>query len=219
MSGVWPSRMVRSPSELRSTRPLAGTSRSCCSGVTTRTSKTPSAMSALALQLPGLLQHRLGAADVQEGLLGGVVEVAVDQGLEGLDGLGDGDGDALQAGEDLADVERLGQETLDLPGPGHGDPVLLGELVETEDGDDVLELLVPLEDPLDLAGEDVGGGGQRVDGRVDAEGGDLPGQLGGGVEVGEGGERGRVGVVVGGDVDGLHRGDGPATGGGDPLLE
>jgi hypothetical protein len=37
--------------------------------------------------------------------------------------------------------------------------------------------------------------------------------------MGEGGERRRVGVVVGGNVDGLQRGDGPATSGGDPLLQ
>ena len=41
----------------------------------------------------------------------------------------------------------------------------------------------------------------------------------GGVEVGEGGGRGRVGEVVGGHVDGLHRGDGALVGGGDALLQ
>ena len=51
------------------------------------------------------------------------------------------------------------------------------------------------------------------------ERGDVAGQLGGGVEVGEGGEGRRVGVVVGGHVHGLQRGDGPAPGRGDPLLE
>ena len=123
------------------------------------------------------------------------------------------------------------QEPLDLAGPGHGDAVLLGELVEAEDGDDVLQLLVALEDLLHAAGhvvvaladdlgrEDGGGRGQRVDGRVDAEGGDVAGQLGGGVEVREGGERRRVGVVVGGHVHGLQRGDRPAPGRGDALLE
>src|SRR5690606_27277519 len=39
------------------------------------------------------------------------------------------------------------------------------------------------------------------------------------VQVGEGGRRGRVGVVVGGHVDGLQRGDGPTAGRGDALLQ
>mgnify|MGYP000131621079 CR=1 FL=1 len=37
--------------------------------------------------------------------------------------------------------------------------------------------------------------------------------------MGEGGCRSRVGQVVGGDVDGLHRGDGAVAGGGDALLQ
>ena len=77
------------------------------------------------------------------------------------------------------------QEPLDLAGPGHDHLVFLGELVETEDGDDVLELLVALEHlgdaqgavvvtlPDDLGREDVRRGRQRVDRRVDAERGDL----------------------------------------------
>src|SRR3954452_19118131 len=99
---------------------------------------------ALALQRLRLLEHRLHATDVEERLLGDVVELAVDQLLEALDGVRHGDVDALQAGERLAHEERLRQEPLDLPGPGHDHPVLLGELVEPEDGDDVLELLVAL---------------------------------------------------------------------------
>ena len=60
---------------------------------------------------------------------------------------------------------------------------------------------------------------QRVDGRVDAQRGDLTAQLGGGVEEGERGERRRVGVVVGGHVHGLQRGDRAATGRRDALLQ
>src|SRR5690606_34285009 len=71
----------------------------------------------------------------------------------------------------------------------------------------------------DLGREDRGGGGQRVDGGVDAERRDVAGQLGGAVEVGEGGERRRVGVVVGGHVHGLKRGDRATPGRGDALLE
>ena len=62
-------------------------------------------------------------------------------------------------------------------------------------------------------------GVQRVHRRVDALLGDLPRQHGGGVEVGERGVRRRVGEVVGGHVDRLHRGDRVTAGRGDPLLQ
>ena len=113
----------------------------------------------------------------------------------------------------------------------HDDLVLLGELVDTEDRDDVLELLVALQDLLDpdravvvvLADvprvEDPRGRRQRVDGRVDAQRGDLARELGGRVEVGERRRRRRVGVVVGRHVDRLHRGDRVTTRRGDPLLQ
>ncbi|CAB4582279.1 unannotated protein [freshwater metagenome] len=71
----------------------------------------------------------------------------------------------------------------------------------------------------DLGGEDGGGGRQRVHGRVDTQRRNLTRQLGGGVEVGERGERSRVGVVVGGHVHGLQRRDRTTTGGGDALLQ
>ena len=48
---------------------------------------------------------------------------------------------------------------------------------------------------------------------------DLARQLGRGIEVGERRERRRVGVVVGGDVHGLQRGDRLPLGGGDALLQ
>src|ERR1035438_6992005 len=73
----------------------------------------------------GLLQHRVHPSDVQERLLGHLVEIALDQGLERLDGLGDRDEEPLDPGEALGHEHRLGQEPLDLAGPGDRDPVLL----------------------------------------------------------------------------------------------
>ena len=160
-----------------------------------------------------------------------MVVVAVTDLRERLDGVGQRDRRALDAGELLGHVGVLRQEALDAAGPVDEDLVLLGELVDAEDRDDVLQLLVALEDPLHAqrrrvvllgdvpAVEDAAGRGERVDGRVDAERGDLAGQLGGGVEVREGRGRGRVGVVVGRHVDRLHRGDRVTTRRGDPLLE
>ena len=138
---------------------------------------------------------------------------------------------AVLAGELLGHEHRVGQEPLDPAGPLDGDLVLLGQLVDAEDGDDVLQLGVALQDPLHLARDvvvlladvarvqDPGGRGQRVHRREDALLGDLAGQHRGGVEVGERGGRRRVGDVVGGHVDRLHRGDRVTAGRGDPLLE
>jgi hypothetical protein len=100
--------------------------------------------------------------------------------LERVDGVLEAGVDAGEAGEDLGDVERLAEEALDLPGAGHDELVLFGELVHAEDGDDVLQVLVALEDLLDAAGDgvvaladDVGsrirrGRSERVDRGVDA---------------------------------------------------
>ncbi len=71
----------------------------------------------------------------------------------------------------------------------------------------------------DLGVEDARGGGERVDRRVDAHVHDLAREHGGGVEVGERGRRRRVGEVVGGHVDRLHRRDRAALGRGDALLQ
>src|SRR3954463_7353247 len=65
----------------------------------------------------GLLACAVGVADVEEGLLRQVVELAVDQLLERLDGLLHRDVDAFEARELLAHEERLGEELLHLAGP------------------------------------------------------------------------------------------------------
>ena len=67
--------------------------------------------------------------------------------------------------------------------------------------------------------QDAAGGGQRVHGGVDADLGQRALQSDGGVQVGEGGHRGRVRVVIGRHVDGLEARDGAALGGRDALLE
>ena len=81
-----------------------------------------------------------------EGLFGDVVVLAVDDFLEGADGVLDFDVGAGDAGEDFGDVEGLGEEALDFAGAGDGGFVFFGELVDAEDGDDVLEVFVALED-------------------------------------------------------------------------
>src|SRR3546814_12290661 len=107
---------------------------------------------------------------------------------EGPYGLRERDVDALVAGELLGHVEGLGEELLDLPRPGHGDLVVLRELVHAEARDDVLEVLVALEAGLDLPrhavvllahdGRVADAGGERTrgeEGERVAEGGDAGG--------------------------------------------
>ena len=151
-----------------------------------------------------------------------MVPLAVADLLEAADRLGQRRELARLAGERLGHEERLRQEPLDPAGAVHDLLVLLAQLVDAEDGDDVLQLAVALEDLLHAAGdgevlladelrvEDAAVRRQRVDGRVDALLGDRPLQVDEGVEVLEGVGRGRVGRVVGRDVHGLHRRDGPA---------
>ena len=97
--------------------------------------------------------------------------------------------------------------------------------------DDVLQILVALQHLLhaardrvvlladDVGRERLGGGGEGIDGRVDAEFRDRALEHDGRVEVREGvGGRG-IGQVVRGDVDGLERGDRAVLGRGDAFLQ
>src|ERR671916_279408 len=184
-----------------------------------------------AAQAPGLLDGLIYVAHEVEGLLGQLVVPTLDDLLERADRVLQLDELALEAGELLGDEERLREEALDSARPPDDDLVLLGELVDAEDGDDVLELLVALQDVLDLLGdlvvlvaddrrvEDRGGGGQRVHRRVDALLGEAATELDRRVQVGKHRERGRVGEVVRRDVYRLEARYGALLGRGDALLE
>src|SRR5215212_3122373 len=179
----------------------------------------------------GLLNGLVDVAHKVEGLLGEVVVLALDDFLERPDRLVEVHELPFETRALLGDEERLGEETLQPARPAHDNLILLGELVDTEDGDDVLQLLVALEDVLDLLGylvvlvadhrrvKDRRGGGQGVHGRVDALLGESTTKLHRRVEVGEHGERRRVGEVVRRDVDGLEARYRAVLGRGDPLLQ
>ena len=77
------------PPRVRVMTCVASSENRTCSGDTTSTRIVAPPSAGLLLQLLGLGQHLLDAADVEERLLGHVVEVAADDGLEALDGLGD----------------------------------------------------------------------------------------------------------------------------------
>ena len=72
------------------------------------------------------------------------VHLTIEDGLEAFDRLLQGHQLARVAGEDLCDLEWLGQETLDLTGAGYRQLVLLRQLIHSQDGDDVLQRLVIL---------------------------------------------------------------------------
>ena len=171
------------------------------------------------------------AALHEEGRLGQLVVLAVEDLAERAHGLVDRHVDARRAGELLGHVEGLAEEALDLARALDGDLVLVGELVDAEDGDDVLQLAVALQGLLDLGGDvvvllahDVGledrrGRVEGVDGRVDALLRDRARERRRRVEVREDRGRCRVGEVVGRDVDGLDRRDRALARGGDALLQ
>src|SRR5512140_288699 len=177
--------MPSSPSTPGSTTMATSPAYTCPSGVTTSTWSVRSSLTwrlsrVVAGEQLGLLGGLLDATDHEEGLLGKLVALALDEVLEAAHGVGERDVLARRAGERLGDIERLAEEALDLAGPMTDDFVLVRELVHGEDGDDVLQLLVALEDLLDAQGdfvvlvadrvarEDARVGVERVDGRVDA---------------------------------------------------
>src|SRR5919109_1467284 len=130
------------------------------SGVTSETSKRRLGSFGLLLSLLGLLlaaaadalrllDRLLDRPDHVEGLLGQLVVLAVEDLGETLDRVLELHVLAGGAGELLGHEVRLREEALDLSRAGDDEPVLVGELVDPEDGDDVLEILVPLENLLD----------------------------------------------------------------------
>ncbi len=135
------------------------------------------------------------------------------------------------AGEHFRNVERLGQEALDFPRAGHRLLVFFGQFIHTENGDDVLQFLVALQNRLHATGHVVvfladhqgvelaAGGVQRIYRGVNTLGGDVARQYHGGIQVGESGCRRRVSQVVRRHVNRLDRGNGAGLGGGDAFLQ
>ena len=196
------------------------------------------ASAALLLEVHGLLSHGLSlledgvdTADHEEGHLGDLIVVTHEETGEGLDGLIKINVVTLHASEDLSNLEGLGEELGDLTGAINDELILLAELINTEHGNDILELLVLgehlddiLSDVVVVDGDDIGvhntgGALQGVDGGVDTGLSDGTIEHSGGIEVREGGGGGGIGDIIGRDVDGLDGGNGTLGGGGNTLLE
>ena len=93
-----------------------------------------------------LLDRFLDRADHVEGGLGQVVILASHRPLKPLIVSSSSTELAGRAGEHFGDEEGLRQEALDLAGAGDGELVLFRKLVHAQNGDDVLQRLVALED-------------------------------------------------------------------------
>src|SRR5687768_7077676 len=100
-----------------------------------------------------LRTHLFDVADVQERLFRDRVDLAAADRVEALERFGDLDVLAFLAGELLRDVEGLAEEALDLARAADDELVFFAQLIDPEDGDDVLEVAVALEHLLDLAGD------------------------------------------------------------------
>lgn len=70
--------------------------------------------------------------------------------LEALDGFLEGHQLAHMASKHLGHLEGLGQETLDLAGTGHSQFVLLRQLIHTQNGNDILQGFVVLQEESKL---------------------------------------------------------------------
>src|SRR5262245_18739629 len=125
------------------------------SGETSSNLKASGISRGLGGELLGLGDGLLDGADHVKCRFRQVVIIAVAKSLEALDRVGELDERAGPAGEHFGDMERLRQEALDLARAGNGDLVLLRQLVHAENGDDVLERLVALQDLLHAAGDRV----------------------------------------------------------------
>jgi len=182
-------------------------------------------------QFLSLLEGLLQVAHHVEPGLGELVTLTFQQSTETFNGLLELHDLALLPREHLTHVEWLREEFLDLPGSGDDHLVFFGELVHTQDGNDILQRLVILKQLLNLSCsiivlvshdggvEHSGGGVEGVHGGIDSQLSEGSAEHSGGVQMGEGGGGGRVGEIIGGDIDGLDGSDGTLFSGGDPFLQ
>src|SRR5699024_2530187 len=126
---------------------------------------------------------------------------------------------AWQAGELLCDEEVLAQEALNATCALNGDLVIFGQLVHTQNRDNILQFLVLLQNvdhalsnsvvtlTDDAWLENTRSRRQWVHCWVDTLGSNCTVKLGGCIQVSEGGRWSWVGVVIGRNVNGLQRGN------------
>lgn len=182
-------------------------------------------------QVSSLLEGLLKVTGHIEGSFWVFITLSVDQGLESSNRLLQGDELSWSGSEDFTHEEWLRQELLDLSGSGDGQLIFDGQFIHTQDGNDILEGLVVLEDLLDSSGglvvlltdnvgvQHLGSRIQWVDGWVDTQLSQGSGKHGSSIQMLESGGGGRIGKIIGWDVDGLDGSNGSLLGGGNSFLE
>jgi len=128
-------------------------------------------------------------------------------------------------------MERLGEETLNLSGTSDGHLILFGEIIHTQNGNNILQRSVVLEELLDATSgvvvnltddggvQHTGGGIEGIHSGVDTELSEGTRQHSGGIKMSESGGGSGIGQIISRHVDSLDGGDGTGTGGGNTLLE
>ena len=149
---------------------------------------------------------------IEEGLFRKIIHLSVEYHCETLDRVLNFHHHPGYAGKLLGHEERLGKETLNLPGPVHGQFVLIRQLIHAEYGYDILKfgilleyLLHPLRHVIVPAAHDIGiqdarSGLERIHCRIYAESGYLPAEHGGRIKMRERGRRSRVRKVIRRDI-------------------
>src|SRR5439155_1435827 len=122
-----------------------------------------------------------------------VVVLTFDDFTEAANGVFNLDVLAFEAGELSGYEHRLREELFDFPSARDGALVVVGKFFDTENGDDVLQVLIALQNGLDGARdgvviraydtwiENARVAGERIDGRIDTAFDDLTRKVGGGV--------------------------------------
>ncbi len=105
--------------------------------------------------LLGLFEGFVDGTDHVERLFWQVIAFAVHNHLETTDGFRQWNVLARRAREHFSHVERLRQETLNLPSAGHGQLVFGSQFVHAQNGDDVAQFLVALQGTLHSTGRRV----------------------------------------------------------------
>src|SRR5580704_4377591 len=219
MSGAWPGKIPSSPSRPGTTTSTTFSRMIWRSGVTTINSMESGSIFLLGrarLHRFSLLENFVDGAHHVERLLRNFIVLAFDDFLEAAHGVFDLDVFAFEAGELRGDEHGLRKEFFDAASARNGALVFVGKFFDTENRDNVLQILVTLKNGLHRAGDGVmlladhawiensREAGQRIDRRINAAFDDLAAEVGSGIQVREGGSRSGVGVIVGRHVDGLH---------------
>src|ERR1700730_12652972 len=97
------------------------------------------------LHLLRRFEHFLNRSPHIESLLGNVVILAFDNGLETFHRFGHLYIASRRTCKLLGHKEWLGEETLNVPGPRYGNLLIFAEFVDTENHDKVLQILVGLQ--------------------------------------------------------------------------